>query len=141
MCWTAGLIAGSISAGWYGSWLMEQPCAGREKRTWEVYSAQLGRKGGISKLIRPLDDRERQDQLAKRMTQAAADPEAQAELVMELHGHLMNAERMIASLQGSTRMAQKTRDASKSSMVHENMDLLKVSSLAPCFAAAYCHCA
>lgn len=102
--------------------------AGREKKNWEVYSAKLGRK---STFVQPLGNLERQEQLANKLAQVASDPDAQADLIQELQGNLVSSERVIAGLQGSTRQARKSRDAAKSSMVNENMHLLKVSAC-PC---------
>lgn len=47
-----------------------------------------------------------------------------------MHNTIVGAEKLIANLQGGKKVAHKSRTASRANMVAENMDLLKVCSLA-----------
>jgi hypothetical protein len=74
---------------------------------------------------------QRQEDALARYTVVADDREAVEQLLREVTGSLLSAERLIVHLKGSRRLAQRGRDTTKASMVATNANLLKVR-IAPC---------
>jgi hypothetical protein len=96
--------------------------ADREPKQWTRYSTARA----ASTLSLPQSPDERKAALVKQLLAARGNTELQEELVLELHNSVLNAEKMIANLQGGKRQAQHSRDSVKALMNNRNMDLLKV---------------
>jgi hypothetical protein len=105
--------------------------ADREPQQWTRYSTARA----ATALSLPQSPDERKAALVKQLLAARGNNELQEELILKLHNSVLNAEKMIANLQGGKRQAQRSRDAVKASMNNRNMDLLKVRL------HGYCLCA